>query len=239
VGIAVSNATDVAKGAASVVLVNEGLTSIVDLVKNGRVIYERITAWILSKIVRTIQIATFVVLSFLLTGSYVVSAFAIILYFFLTDFVKIALSTDNFKWSKKPDTWNINGAVKASAILGLLVILESFGLLYVVLNCFHVALDDPVLYTFTLEILFYSAMFLIFNVRERRHFWDSKPSKTLMVVVVISIIVATGIVTVGIPDLAPVPLAQTLLVMSLSAAFSLVVNDLIKFVLVDKAEVRW
>ena len=47
-GIAVSNATDVAKGVASVVLVNEGLLSIVDLVKNGRVIYERITAWITS-----------------------------------------------------------------------------------------------------------------------------------------------------------------------------------------------
>jgi H+-transporting ATPase len=239
VGIAVSNATDVAKSAASVVLVNEGLTSIVDLVKNGRVIYERITAWILSKIVRTIQIATFVVLSFLLTGSYVVSAFAIILYFFLTDFVKIALSTDNFRWSQKPDAWNINGAVKASAILGSLVILESFGLLYLVLNYFHIALDDPALYTFTLEILFYSAMFLIFNVRERRHFWDSKPSETLLIVLVISIIVATGIVTIGIPDLTPVPLTQTLLVMLLSAAFSLFVNDPIKFVLVDKAEVRW
>jgi H+-transporting ATPase len=239
VGIAVSNATDVAKSAASVVLVNEGLTSIVDLVKNGRVIYERITAWMLSKIVRTLQIATFVVLSFLLTGSYVVSAFAIIVYFFLTDFVKIALSTDNFRWSKKPDTWNINGAVKASVILGLLVILESFGLLYVILNYFHVTLNDPALYTFTLEILFYSAIFLIFNVRERRHFWDSKPSKTLLIAIAISIIVATGVVTVGIPDLKPVPLTQTLFVMSLSAAFSLLINDLIKFVLVDKTEVRW
>jgi H+-transporting ATPase len=239
VGIAVSNAADVAKGAASVVLMNEGLTSIVDLIKNGRVIYERITAWIISKIIRTLQIATFVVLSFLLTGSYVVSAFAIIMYFFLTDFVKIALSTDNFTWSKKPDTWNINGAMKASAILGLLVILESLGLLYVVLNYFHIALNNPALYTFTFEILFYSAMFLIFNVREKRHFWNSKPSKTLLVAIVISIIVATGIVTIGIPDLEPVPLAQTLLVMSLSAAFSLVVNDLIKFVLVDKTGVRW
>jgi H+-transporting ATPase len=67
VGIAVSSATDVAKGAASVILTSEGLTSIVDLVKNGRVIYERITAWILSKIVRTLQIAVFVVLAFLLS----------------------------------------------------------------------------------------------------------------------------------------------------------------------------
>ena len=143
VGIAVSNATDVAKGAASVVLTSEGLTGIVDLVKNGRVIYERITAWILSKTVRTLQISTFVVLSFLLTGTYVVSAFAIILYFFLTDFVKIALSTDNLCWSRKPDTWNIAGAVKASLVLGFLVIAESFGLLYVALHFFHIALNDP------------------------------------------------------------------------------------------------
>ena len=129
-----SNATDVAKGAASVVLVNEGLTSIVDLVQNGRVIYERIIAWIVSKIVRTFQVATFSVLSFILTGSYVVSAFAIIAYFFLTDFVKIALSTDNFSPSEKPDTWGLKGAVKAALILGLLVVLESFGLLYLVLT---------------------------------------------------------------------------------------------------------
>ena len=79
VGIAVNTATDVAKGAASVVLTNEGLTSIVDLVRNGRVIFERISAWVLSKIVRTLQTAIFVVLSFILTGNYVVSAFAIVL----------------------------------------------------------------------------------------------------------------------------------------------------------------
>jgi H+-transporting ATPase len=239
VGIAVSNATDVAKGAASVVLTNEGLTSIVDLVKNGRVIFERITAWILSKIIRTLQISTFVVLSFLFTGTYVVSAFDIILYFFLTDFVKISLSTDQLCWSRKPDTWNITGAVKASLILGFLVIAESFGLLYFALHYFHIPLNDPALYTFTFAILFYSAIFLIFNVRERRHFWDSRPSKTLLVAIILSILAATVIVTVGIPNLTPLPLTQTLFVLSFSAAFSLVVNDTIKFVMVEKAGVKW
>lgn len=136
VGIAVSSATDVAKGAASVVLMDEGLTNIVDLVKNGRVIYERISAWVLSKIVRTLQTAIFVVLSFILTGNYVVSAFGIILLFFMTDFVKIALSTDDLKWSQKPNTWNIKGIVKVSLLLSTLIVIESFGLLYVGLNMF-------------------------------------------------------------------------------------------------------
>ena len=239
VGIAVSSATDVAKGAASVVLTNEGLTSIVDLVKNGRVIYERITAWILSKIVRTLQIATFVVLSFLLTDNYVVSAFAIILYFFMTDFVKIALSTDNLKWSRKPDSWNVTGLVKASMALSLLVIAESFALLYIGLNIFHLTPDDQTLYTFTFEILFYSAMFLIFNVRERGHFWNSRPSRTLLIAIILSIAAATIVTTIGVPGLAPLPSTETLFVISCSAVFSLVLNDLVKFLLVKKTEIRW
>ena len=239
VGIAVSNATDVAKGAASVVLMNEGLTSIVDLVKNGRVIYERITAWILSKIDRTLQIATFVVLSFLLTGNYVVSAFAIILYFFMTDFVKIALSTDHLGWSRKPDTWNITGMVKASIILSLLVIAESFALLYIGLNIFHLTAADQTLYTFTFEILFYSAIFLIFNVREREHFWNSRPSRTLLTAIILSIVAATVVTTIGIPSLKPLPITETLFVISYSAAFSLLLNDLVKFLLVKKTGIRW
>lgn len=43
-----------AKGAASVVLTREGLASIVDLVKNGRAIYQRVLTWIVNKVSRTI-----------------------------------------------------------------------------------------------------------------------------------------------------------------------------------------
>jgi H+-transporting ATPase len=239
VGIAVSNATDVAKGAASVVLVNEGLTSIVDLVLNGRVIYERIKSWIVSKIVRTLQVSAFTVLSFVLTGSYVVSAFAIIVYFFLTDFVKVALSTDRFTPSPKPDTWDLKGAVKAATVLGLLVVLESFGLLYLVLNYFHVTVDNPLIFTLTFEILFYSAIFLIFNVRERGHFWDSMPSRTLFYSAILSLAVATVIASFGFPNLPAVPLTYTFSVIGLSAFFSFLVNDTVKYLMITHTKISW
>jgi H+-transporting ATPase len=239
VGIAVRSATDVAKAAASVILTSEGLTSIVDLVKNGRVIYERISAWILSKIIRTLQIASFVVISFLLTGNYIVSAFAIILYFFMTDFVKIALSTDNMKWTKKPATWNIAGLIKTSLLLSLLVIGESFALLYIGFNILHFTTTDRTLDTFTFEILFYSAMFLIFNVRERASFWNSRPSNILLTAMALSIAAATALTTFGMPGLQPIPISETLLVLSCSAAFSLTINDLAKTLLVNKTSTRW
>lgn len=239
VGIAVNNATDVAKGAASIVLTREGLVGIVDLVKNGRVIYSRLTSWILSKIIRTLQIAVFVVLSFLFTGSYTVSAFAIILYFFMTDFVKISLSTDNVQWSRKPDAWNITGLVKISTILSFLIIAESFGLLYIGFHYFHLPSNGQTLYTFTFEILFYSAMFLIFNVREKRHFWNSRPSKILLAAITLSMMTATVIATVGIPGLEPLSLSETFFVILYSAVFSLGFNDAIKFSLVKRTEISW
>jgi H+-transporting ATPase len=239
VGIAVSNANDVAKGAASVVLINEGLTSIVDLVKNGRIIYQRISAWILSKVVRTLQIASLVVLSFLLTGNYIVSAFAIILLFFMTDFVKISFATDNQRWSKEPNVWNIRGLVRLAVILSLLIIAESFGLLYLGFRYFLTESDIQALSTFTFEILFYSAMFLIFNVREKEHFWNSLPSKTLLISMILSITAAVIIATVGIPDLQAVPITETSFVIVYSAAFSLTLNDWVKFVLIKRAKITW
>jgi H+-transporting ATPase len=169
----------------------------------------------------------------------VVSAFAIILYFFMTDFVKIALSTDNLNWSRKPDTWNVAGLVKVSSILSALIIVESFALLYVALNIFHFTVADQTLFTFTFEILFYSAMFLIFNVRERGHFWNSRPSRTLLIAIILTMIAAIVVTTIGLPGFQPISLTQTLFAISCSAAFSLLFNDLVKFLLVKKTEIRW
>jgi H+-transporting ATPase len=157
----------------------------------------------------------------------------------MTDFVKIALSTDRLNWSEKPDTWNVAGLVKVSTILSMLVIAESFALLYAALNVFHLTLAGQTLYTFTFEILFYSAMFLIFNVRERGHFWNSRPSKTLLTAIMLSMIAATVVTTTGLPGLAPISLTETLFVIFCSAAFSLIFNDLVKFLLVQKTEIRW
>jgi H+-transporting ATPase len=70
-GIAVSGATDVAKGAASVVLTTEGLVSIIDLVGIGRATYQRVLTWISTKC-RTILKAGFVVVAFLATGTFVI-----------------------------------------------------------------------------------------------------------------------------------------------------------------------
>jgi len=240
VGIAVNTATDVAKGAASVVLTDEGLAGIVDLVKNGRMVYQRIATWIINKISRTILKSAFVVFAFLITGKFVISAFAMILMMFMTDFVKISLSTDNARWSQTPETWNVLALTKVAVMMGVLMTAEAFGLLYIGFAHFNLAANnDQALYTFAFETLFYFAMFSIFAVRERRHFWDSMPSKTLLTAIGVDLVVGTLMATFGIPGLQPLPLGVTLFVLGYALVFSLIVNDLIKWVVVRKSGINW
>lgn len=239
VGIAVSSATDVAKGSASVVLTSEGLSSIVDLIKTGRMIYQRIISWILNKIIKTFTIVVFVTLSFMFTGVFVVTAFDMVLLLFLTDFVTLSLATDKVRWSRKPDAWNITGLVEVAVALGVITLIEHFGLLYIGLNYFGLQSSIPELNTFAFEMLFFSGVFTIFMVRERGHFWNSSPSRTLLLAIILDIIFVGAISTIGIPGLASLPLYYTLSIMAYYFIVTLLVNDSMKCLLIKYTGIAW
>jgi H+-transporting ATPase len=227
VGIAVSSATDVAKGAASAVLTGDGLANIVDLVQVGRMIYQRILTWIFNKVVKTFQIVVFVVAAFLLTGKFVVSAFDVVLLLFVIDFVTLSISTDNARWSQTPDTWDISSLVRTSAVIGVLVVLESLAILWVGMSVFH--LTGAVLRTYSFSILFYFGLLSVFVVRERGHFWNSAPSKPLFWISLADMILVAVLVTLGLPGVHALPLQATLTVLGMSAVFSFALNDFVKY----------
>jgi H+-transporting ATPase len=238
VGIAVSTATDVAKGAASVVLTEQGLTDIVALVEQGRTIYQRVLTWIINKISRTILKSAFVAIAFVVTGHFVVSAFAMLLLTFMTDFAKITLATDNVRSSRKPETWNIGGFITVSAVLGVAMVAEALLFLYVCWSKFDLAPIDDVkdkpLHTFSFLILLYFAVFSVVSARERRWFWATLPSKSLMAALTFEALVGTVLALVGLPGLAPLPWWQMLALFGYALVSCLVVNDAVKVILI-----RW
>jgi H+-transporting ATPase len=239
VGIAVNNATDVAKSAASVVLTSGGLSDIVELVKNGRKVYQRINTWILNKIMRTILKSAFVVGVFLVTGDFVISAFAMVLLLLMTDFMKISLSTDHVQSSPSPDTWNIRAYVKVAAALGTLMVLESYAALALGQALWRLRTSDPVIRTFSFEILLFSAVTSIFVIRERRRFWSSRPSRLLLTIMALDILAGALISTFGIPRLFPaLPVAMTLFLLGWNIALSLILNDYVKLLLLKKLNLR-
>ena len=234
VGIAVSTATDVAKGAASVVLTEAGLTNIVALVEQGRTIYQRILTWIINKISRTILKSAFVAIAYVLTGKFVVSAFAMLLLTFMTDFAKIALATDHVRASRNPETWNIGGFVAVSVALGLFMVAEALALLWFAWSPFGLAVHDDALHTFSFLLLLYLAVFSIVSVRERRWFWTTMPSATLIAALAADALVGTALTYVGLPSLAPLPWWQTLVLLAYAMVACLVVNDAVKVTLMRR-----
>ncbi|MEZ5498817.1 MAG: plasma-membrane proton-efflux P-type ATPase [Steroidobacteraceae bacterium] len=234
VGIAVSTATDVAKGAASVVLTGPGLTNIVALVEQGRTIYQRILTWIINKISRTILKAAFVAVAFMVTGKFIVSAFAMLLLVFMTDFAKIALATDRVRPSRKPETWNIGGFVTVSVVLGLAMVGETLALLWMGWSRFGLATDNNALYTFSFLLLLYFAVFSVVSARERSAFWSTMPSRTLVAALVADTFVGTLLTRVGLPGLMPLPWWQTLGIFTYALFSCLVINDAVKV-----SMIRW
>lgn len=111
---------------------------------------------------------------------------------------------------------------------------ESFGLLYIGLEYFNLKEDGDALNTFSFEILLFFALFSIFVVREKKHFWHSVPSKTLLFILIADMILGIVISSYGLLGLSAVPVSMTFLVILYTAVFSFLVNDFVKFALLKK-----
>jgi magnesium-transporting ATPase (P-type) len=214
------------------VLTDTGLTNIVALVEQGRTINQRILTWIVNKISRTILKSAFVAVAFLLTGKFVVSAFAMLLLVFMTDFAKVALATDRVRPSMKPETWNIGGFVVLAVVLGIAMVVEALLPLWIGWSRLGLATDNDALYTFSFLTLLYFAVFSIVSARERRWFWATIPSRTLMAALAANAMVGTTLTYVGLPGLKSLPGWQALAIFAYAMISCLVVNDAIKVAMI-------
>jgi H+-transporting ATPase len=236
VGIAVYNATDVAKSAASVVLTVEGLQCIVDLVTIGRSVYQRVVTWILTKIHKTIEIAVFVLSVFLFTTIfyhnplYILSSTDVLLFFFIIDFQTIALSVDNERGSQYPEKWNILKLVEYAGIMGVFTFSEMVLLLYIALNIFKIN-NVHLLHSFFFIAITYFGLLMPYVFREKDRFYKSKPSKSFLISTIAGLVIASIISLFGFGLLVPINIYYYLFIALYSLFFIFLVNDNIKILL--------
>jgi H+-transporting ATPase len=227
VGIAVKSATDAAKQAASVILLQEGLESIINLITVGRTIHHRITNWVVAKISKTLYTVVFVCAAYFITGRFVVSAFDMVLLLFIIDFVTLTLSTDIVSWSKKPESWKIKPLVKKGFLLGLLLIAEALIWLFVGKKYFNL-IDIGQLHSFGFASLFFASILNIFVVRTPTRFYKQPIGRNLLLAIIGDIVFAFIILSTGLPGLSTLPLIVTASSLLYFAVSSLIINDWIK-----------
>lgn len=178
VGVAVANATDIAKAAASIVLTNPGLGDILSAVETSRRIYQRMLTYTLNKIIKTIEIALFLSIGLVLTRSLVVTPLLLVLLLFTNDFVTMSIATDSVSFSKRPDRWQIRVLVMTAAPLAFLLVLFSLSVLLVGRDM--LSLSGEQIQTLAFLTLVFGGQGTVYLVRERGHFWHSRPSRWML-----------------------------------------------------------
>jgi H+-transporting ATPase len=201
-GIAVSSATDVAKAAASVVLTESGLSGVVRAVETGRRIYQRMLTYTLNKIIKTLEIGIFLSVGVMLTGTFVVTPLLVVLLLFTNDFVTMSIATDRVAFSPHPDRWDIRTLMLTASALAGLVLMLSFSVFFVGRDVLHLSLGQ--LQTLVFLMLVFTGQGNVYLVRERNRFWNSAPSRWLILssladVLAVSVLATRGILMVSIP----------------------------------------
>ena len=96
-GIAVSTATDVAKSAAGVVLINPGLAGIVAAVKEGRITFQRILTYTLNSVTKKIVQVLFLGVGLIMTGHAILTPMLMIIVMMAGDLLGMSLTTDHVR----------------------------------------------------------------------------------------------------------------------------------------------
>jgi len=232
VGIAVSSATDVAKQAASIILLQNGLKQIVDLLRVGRITHTRIANYTVNKIAKTLQTILFVCIAYLLTKKFVVGPIDMVLMLFLIDFVVLALATDKVQWSKQPANWNIKPMVMKGFVLGVLLFAECLFWFLWASHQFKIS-NAELAHSLGFATLFYSGICAVITVRTNGRFYKEPISKTLLWVIIADIVLVLILLPIGFTGFAALPIVPAVCTLAFFLFCNLVINDSVKVILLN------
>ena len=216
VGIAVDSAVDVAKAAASMVLTEPGLSGTVAAVTVSRRIYQRMMTWTLNKIIKTAQVAVFLTLAFIVTHHFVTTPLLVVLLLLANDFVTMSLAVDWAQPSPWPQRWRVEALVGASVALAAVMLVESFLDLWLARGV--LGLSWPATQTLIFLMLVFSGQATVYVVRERGHFWRSRPVKWLLMATAFDVAIVSALAIGGVL-MTPVAGGVVVLVLAVAVGF--------------------
>jgi H+-transporting ATPase len=196
VGIAVSGATDAARAAADLVLTGTGLNVIINAIEEARRIFERMNAYAIYRITETIRIMLFMVSAILIYNFYPITAVMIILLALLNDLPILTIAKDNTWLAPAPVRWDMRKVLTVATVLGVLGVAETFLLLIIAKNHFHVSLQE--LQTIIFLKLAVAGHLTLFVARTRNCFLTRPfPAPLLLFAIISTQIVAALIAGLG------------------------------------------
>jgi H+-transporting ATPase len=211
VGIAVEGCTEAARSASDIVLLAEGLSTIVDGIKTSRAIFQRMRSYALYRIASTIHFLLFFFVS-MLVYDFALPDRLILLIAVLNDAATLVIAVDNARISKRPDKWRLGQLLFLSFVLGALLMVISFAHFFVAKYQYPFGTPN-IEGTFEDEIekkhfeivqtIMYLQIsscphFVIFSTRLASWWWKSIPSATFTTAIIGTQIIAGAITLIGV-----------------------------------------
>ncbi|GLT59974.1 hypothetical protein SLA2020_327670 [Shorea laevis] len=199
IGIAVSDATDAARGASDLVLTEPGLSVIVSAVLTSRAIFQRMKNYTIYAVSITIRIVLgFVLLA--LIWEYDFPPFMVLIIAILNDGTIMTISKDRVKPSPQPDSWKLNEIFATGIVIGTYLALVTVLFYWIVVDTdfFETHFDvrslsdnsEEVSSAIYLQVSIISQA-LIFVTRSQSWSFMERPGILLMCAFVVAQLVAT------------------------------------------------
>lgn len=177
VGVAVANATDLAKRSAKMVLLTEGLTPLADILDSGHRVYQRMMTWTITKLSRTAELTMLLTFGYLALRFIPLELNAMILVAILNDVVTLVLGTDHTITTKRPENWNLRRLSQLAGVLAVTWTVVGLGLM----AWLHgQGVTAGQLSTALYWYLITSAMLTILMTRTPGLYWRSAPSSAVV-----------------------------------------------------------
>lgn len=203
-GIAVSGATDAARAAADLVLTSPGLSVITQAIEEARKIFERMNSYAIYRIIETIRIMFFVVIAMIAFNFYPITAVMIILLAFFNDVPIMTIAYDNTWLDPEPVRWDMRRVLTISTTLGLIGVIETFGILIIAMEWLHLDLNQ--IQTFIFLKLAVAGHLTLFVARTKKSFISKPyPAGILLWSAIITKVLATLLVAFGLGLVTPIP----------------------------------
>lgn len=202
IGVAVSNATDVAKAAAGVILTQPGLANIVPAIEVSRRIFERMLTYTIVKIIKFFEITFVLGLAFFITGRFLLTAELMVALLLFNDFVTLSIATDNVGASHGFDTWRVGRVVRAAILVAIITAAAILGIVWYAAR--YAGLDPSQLQTITFYAIAVMGQLSLLTMRERDAIFARLPSPWLVGSIMLAIVAAAFIALRGVLS-APLP----------------------------------
>lgn len=222
IGIAVEGATDAAKAAADIVLIEAGLSVVIDAIMRSRKIFQRMRNYSIYRVAGTIQLLFFFFFAVItvkphhffgdgeeVESSFTLPVIALVIITILNDGTIIGIGYDHVVPHNKPQKWDLTEVAIVATVLGLTACLGSLVLLVLAMEGGGLTNTDFFFVDFIArypeqgirfgEIM--TMMYLkisisdfltVFSARTTRFFWERRPGRAL----ILASLLATGLSTI-------------------------------------------